>query len=438
MNGELAGRVFGGKYRLDRVLGQGGMGTVWRAEHVELGSPVALKVMAPALAGDAAARARFRREARAAARLRHPHVVLVHDFGEHERAPYLVMELLQGETLQQELDREGRLQPARVAELVRQAADALGAAHAEGIVHRDVKPSNLFVCPDQDGPTLKILDFGIARAALDDEGGSVTRSGVIIGSPAFMSPEQASGDPVNHTGDLWSLGAVAYRMLTGAEPFGGRTVTETLARIRAGKFKSPSLLVGELPRRLDAFFVRAFALDAEKRFATAEEFGSAFLAAADEARAPAALGRDHTTQILSVDRSKTRSARIVLAVVLGAGLALAWFAWRAPPRAAPSREASTKAAPPPRVAPQVAPAVTSLQASEPSAREPPSDVATPPAQVDMAPGARRRSKSKLTDPSRFDTPAKSSATTDPLFGLPVKSASGSVAAPLDAGAVRKP
>jgi serine/threonine protein kinase len=273
-----AGEVLGGRYRLERVLGVGGMGEVWLAAHVELGSPVAVKLMSPALLRDETARIRFRREARATARLRGPHVVAVHDFGEDDGVPYLVMEYLVGGTLQERVANR-RLELPEAALFADHACRGLALAHAHDVVHRDVKPSNLFIAEVAGQSVLKIVDFGIARAVLDEQDGSVTRSGVIVGSPAFMSPEQASGEPATAASDVWALGSVLYWMVTGREPFAGRMLSETLHRVRTAQFTPPGDIAPQLPSELDAFFAKAFNLEPARRFQSADELAVAFRAA---------------------------------------------------------------------------------------------------------------------------------------------------------------
>lgn len=277
------------------------MGEIWLAYHVALGVNVAVKLMSPALIPDATARARFRREARAAARLRSPHVVAVQDFGEDGGAPYLVMEALEGETLEKHTGKRP-LDPLEAAELVDQAARGLGSAHAHGVVHRDVKPSNLFLANVDGQSVLKLIDFGIARALNDEDEGKVTRSGAILGSPTFMSPEQASGDPATHASDLWSLAAVTYWMVTGREPFAGRMMSETLHRIRTVQFTKPTEVNPRLPCAIDGFFAKAFRVDPGERYESAEQLAAAF-------RAVVVGDESFSTLLLDGTLSKSHHAR---------------------------------------------------------------------------------------------------------------------------------
>ncbi|MBL8609590.1 MAG: protein kinase, partial [Myxococcales bacterium] len=218
-----------GKYRVERVLGAGGMGVVLAARHVELGSEVALKVMnlEGATSED---RARFAREARAAATLKSDHAARVHDVDTlPSGAPYMVMELLEGEDLAARVDRSGPLEPADVVAWMLQACDALAEAHERGVVHRDLKPQNLFLAERRGGapPAVKVLDFGLAK--VDDrgqrEGDSLTRTSVFMGTPYYMAPEQVrSAKNVDARTDVWALGACMYTLLTGEPPFPGPNV----------------------------------------------------------------------------------------------------------------------------------------------------------------------------------------------------------------------
>ncbi|TMK15692.1 MAG: serine/threonine protein kinase [Actinobacteria bacterium] len=208
--------VVGERYRLDRSLGNGGMGEVFEATDLTLHRSVAVKLMSPSLVQDEPARARFLREARALAQVNSPNVVAVYDAGEDAERPYLVMELVEGTTLERELVRSGRVGPARAVAIATDIASGLAAAHERGIVHRDVKPSNVFLTPSD---AAKIGDFGIARLERPDA--TLTLTGQTFGSPPYMAPEQATGGKVDARADLYSLGCVLFQMLVGRRPFSG-------------------------------------------------------------------------------------------------------------------------------------------------------------------------------------------------------------------------
>jgi len=222
------GALLEGRYRLLRLVGRGGMGLVYQAEDTQLGRVVALKLLHPQKAGDATMLARFRQEARASASIGHPGIVDVLDLGQtRQGAPYFVMEFLVGETLGQRLERERRLPIAETVWILSGVLDALEAAHACGIVHRDLKPDNIFLVADPVG--VKVLDFGISKLQGEGPGTRLTNTGVVIGTPRYMSPEQARGSQsLGPASDLFSLGSVMYRMLAGVPPFTGATNTDVL------------------------------------------------------------------------------------------------------------------------------------------------------------------------------------------------------------------
>ncbi len=213
-----------GRYEVEKTLGGGGMAVVYLAQDTELGRSVAVKLLADNLTDDLELRRRFVREARLAARLSHPNVVAVYDAGEEDGRPFIVMECVEGESLAETVRREDRLEPERVRELALQACAGLEHAHRAGLIHRDVKPGNLLVTTDG---TLKIADFGIAHAV---EGTRLTEAGTVLGTAAYLSPEQASGEPVTPASDLYSLGACLYELLAGRPPYGYETIGELLAR----------------------------------------------------------------------------------------------------------------------------------------------------------------------------------------------------------------
>jgi eukaryotic-like serine/threonine-protein kinase len=208
--------VLAERYQLDRSLGNGGMGEVFEATDLTLHRNVAVKLLSPSLVQDEPARARFLREARALAQVNSPHVVAVYDAGEDDERPYLVMELVEGTTLERELERAGRLEPPRAVAIAKDIASGLASAHEQGIVHRDVKPSNVFLTPSD---AAKVGDFGIARLERPDA--TLTLTGQTFGSPPYVAPEQATGGKVDARADLYSLGCVLFQMLVGRRPFSG-------------------------------------------------------------------------------------------------------------------------------------------------------------------------------------------------------------------------
>ncbi|MGH7539215.1 MAG: serine/threonine-protein kinase [Gemmatimonadales bacterium] len=229
----LVGQVVADRYHVLKKLGEGGMGQVYLAEHVKMGRRSAIKVMSPAMVHDPDAVARFNREAANASRITHPNVCAVYDFGETpDGLIYLAMEFVEGEPLTDLLEREGALPLPRATAIFKQTADALQAAHDLGIVHRDLKPDNIMVAPGREGADLiKVVDFGIAKAVGGDEAGQkVTKTGLVVGTPEFMSPEQLSGDKVDGRSDLYSLALVYFRTLTGQLPFQADSAQEVMIK----------------------------------------------------------------------------------------------------------------------------------------------------------------------------------------------------------------
>ncbi len=259
-------------YTIGRLLGRGGMGAVYLATDSKLRRQVALKIpdLPPGSAGTAAGR-RFLREARAAAALSHPNICPVYEVGETDGRPYLTMELVEGQGLDGLLKREGALPADRAVAIVRALALALAKAHAKGIVHRDLKPSNVLMCPDR-GPVL--TDFGLAKF-LEGQSVALTRTGGLLGTPAYMSPEQVNAEPIGPASDVFSLGVILYELLTGRRPFDGGTFTALMMQIATVKPKRPSTLVPGLDLRLDEVCGRALAKKPDERYASMAEFAAA-------------------------------------------------------------------------------------------------------------------------------------------------------------------
>jgi hypothetical protein len=282
-----AGRIIAGKYELVRRLGHGSMGEVWVAHHRTLGEDIALKLLDRAPPhGDtedtSTATARFRFEAQVAARLSRKtrHIVEVSDHGEEEGLAYLVMELLEGQTLEARIMRRGCLTLAEASKLVAQIARALTAAHSAGVAHRDLKPANVFLTLDEDGALLvKLLDFGIARTIHTHRVAPTfeTAQGLVFGTPGYMSPEQASPSfRVDCRCDLWALATVAYEALTGELPVAGASTQELLANLCAGHIVPVHERDPGLPASLSAFFQRSFAPAIRERFQSASELALDF------------------------------------------------------------------------------------------------------------------------------------------------------------------
>ena len=284
------GSTIAGKYRLERLIGRGGMGSVWAARHLQLDTLVAIKFI-DAVADIGDARVRFEREARAAAQLRSPHVVQILDHGiDQEERPYIAMELLEGEDLGERLRRTPRISLQATATIITQAAKALRRAHEGGVIHRDLKPGNIFLARFDDDEVVKLLDFGVAKLRYSDElapGVQMTQTGVIFGSPSYMSPEQARGNRViDHRTDLWSLAVILFRCITGSKPFEAESIGDLVIKLCIDPLPVPTKLVPDLPPEVDAFFDRAFARDPDLRFQSAAALALEFEAIVARAAAP--------------------------------------------------------------------------------------------------------------------------------------------------------
>ena len=291
------GQVIAGKYELVKLLGKGAMGEVWLANHNSLGGQFAVKLVEPAddIEAETAA-GRFQLEAQIAAKLSRKtrHIVSVSDHGEEEGLAYLVMELLEGESLESKAKRSGPLDMPEVAAIVSQVARALSLAHEEGIFHRDLKPANVWLGRDEDGRLLvKLLDFGIARSAKPFRTRSpfATSKDMVLGTPSYMSPEQARGlDTLDYRCDLWALAVVAYEALTKRIPFEGETVEDIFLSICTFRVIPALARRPDLPPAVEAFFARAFASKLEDRFSSAAELTAWFERLVTPEELEAALG----------------------------------------------------------------------------------------------------------------------------------------------------
>jgi len=282
--------TFTERYALERVIGRGASGSVWAARDLKLNRAVAIKQLDRQFADDVEACSRFEREAWTIAQLRSPHIVQVFDSGLDGGVPYIVMERLYGESLEDRLARyrhRSRLPPRIAAGIISDVARGLAISHEAGIVHRDLKPGNVFLASEQRREIAKLLDFGIAR--LMAEAADRSEPGVLAGTPQFMSPEHFAGQALDERSDLWSLAVMAYEMLTGQLPFSGDTLRELREQIRVCAFVPPTEVLPELSLTVDEVFAKAFARSFEDRFASAAEFSAAFdQLAGDNARAPTA------------------------------------------------------------------------------------------------------------------------------------------------------
>jgi len=287
---DMTGETVGGKYRVLRLIGTGGMGTVWEGVHKALGQKVAIKFIKPAFAQHPDARKRFEIEARAAARLKTKHAVQVYDFGVTDGGlPYIVMEYLEGRSLSEVLMEKGPQAPREVGIVISQAARALSKAHAAGIVHRDLKPDNIFLATNVDdvGPdvpySVKLVDFGIAKIvqepidhAVASPLGGPTQEGAVVGTPNFMSPEQLTvGGAPGPLTDIWSLGACAFTAMTARIPFEGEVLGDIVLKVCVSPLPVPSQYNPQSPSGFDGWFAKACNRDPNKRFQSAKELGEA-------------------------------------------------------------------------------------------------------------------------------------------------------------------
>jgi tRNA A-37 threonylcarbamoyl transferase component Bud32 len=291
-----AGASLDDKYRVVRHISSGGMGAVYEVEHRGLGKRLAAKLLKPELSKRADLLERFRREARAASAIGHEHIIEVTDLGQTaHKVPFLIMELLSGQTLSALCKAERRLEPARAVHIARQILSALDAAHARGIVHRDLKPENVFLIQRGGDPDfVKLLDFGIVKLLDENEELELTRAGQVVGTPTYMAPEQARGEKnVDGRADLYGVGAILYRMVTGQRPYTAPNFNALLFAIAQGQLVRPRKLEPGVSPHLEAAILRAMAIDPRARFQTAAEFDEALdeddrtreRSAADAARA---------------------------------------------------------------------------------------------------------------------------------------------------------
>lgn len=278
------GELIDDRYQLREVIGRGGMGVVYAAVDTKLMRPVALKFLDPDLVGNAEAVGRFQREALTAGRIGHENICDVRDMGTtDEKAPYIVMELLEGQPLSRRFVDASRIPPMEAVEIVLQILSALDAAHEAGVIHRDLKPENVFLTTGgSDQLRVKLVDFGISKFLGEPGDLRLTKTGVVMGSPYYMSPEQARGQgDVDQRSDLWAVGIILFEMLIGDLPFMGANYNEVMIRIVTERLPTPRDLFPDLPRSIEAVLIKALAKNRDKRFSTARAFAHTLEAAAD-------------------------------------------------------------------------------------------------------------------------------------------------------------
>jgi serine/threonine protein kinase len=334
---EMLGRL--GRYEIEQTIGAGGMGIVLKAFDTELNRPVAIKVLAPHLAHSGAARQRFAREARAAAAVVHEHVVAIHnvesdgapDAAEAGRdVPFLVMQYVPGRSLAERVEQDGPLEPAEILRIGSQAAAGLAAAHAQGVIHRDVKPANILL--ENGVERVLLTDFGLARAAED---ASLTRSGIIAGTPHYMSPEQARGEAVDARSDLFSLGSVLYFMAAGHPPFRAEQAMAVLHRICHGRHRAVWEINSSIPDELADVIDRLLEKKPGRRFASATEAQQALAGALRRLQ----QGRSWPAGRWLCRLRRRRGRFWIAAAVMAAATAAAWLAWP------PAREGGGESSP---------------------------------------------------------------------------------------------
>jgi serine/threonine-protein kinase len=343
---DFAGTIVAGKYKVESLVGRGAMGSVWSARHMSLGRAVAIKFIHPQLTNSREALRRFQTEAKAAAKLKSRHVAQVYDDGVTESGqPYIVMEFLEGKSLEAAIRERGPLAPDEVIDIIREAAQALEVAHAAGVVHRDLKPDNIMLSRDPEakrrGYTVKLVDFGIAKLLTDEAAVSgTTHAGSVLGTPHYMAPEAlTSSSPVDTRSDVWSLGACAFAAMVGKVPFDGDVIGDIVLKVCAAPMPVPSTMRPEVPAGFDVWFAKACQRDPARRFATMKAMSDA-LGDLDRLEAQGSpdlqygirpvLPSVHDRVSIPMPPSSSRT-RMLAGVVLGASLAvgaLGLFVWK--------------------------------------------------------------------------------------------------------------
>jgi serine/threonine-protein kinase len=401
------GKVLAGKYRLDAYLSRGGMGAVYRGTHVMLDRPVAVKLINPGLVSSPDIVRRFQREARAVTHLKHPNIVEVYDLGQADDGTlYIAMELVQGESLSAMIKAHGALTAHRIVTILSQVVSALGVAHRNNIVHRDLKPHNIMVSQDATGHDFaKLLDFGIAKSFEIDAHTQLTTDGMTLGTPAYMSPEQASGTEVDARSDIYALGVILYEMLIGEVPFSDPSPPAVLVKQLSEAPMPPSRrrLEMKINAALEAIALKCLEKDKAARYQTADELAAALAAAPVEqpvfdpnaatvplraqASAPTTIPASQAPTVVSADAPTTRSAPTAATVPTAPPAVPPVAPPTMPPTAAPTRlPASAAAAVPPPI-PQSPPAPAPTPGTRPTV---PAAVAPPPAAVTASPAPEKK------------------------------------------------
>lgn len=423
----LIGTIVGGRYRLLRPLAAGGLGRIYEAVHVELGRPVAIKVLSDEVARNAEAIKRFQREAQTASQLGHPNIVDVHDFGRTaDGRPYLAMERLEGRDLDDELAAHGRLPVERVLEILAPVASALDAVHAKGIVHRDIKPANIFLARRSNGSEqIKLLDFGLA--AFHERGDRLTQLGTVVGTPHYMPPESAEGALCGPEGDVYSLAVVAYECISGVLPFDAQLASGVLVK----KVARPAPTMSARTKRphdpaIEAVLSRALSRNPSRRPSSAGALISELRAAAAGAEAPPAELPSEPDEELAVSvelsseelesaqpsTSKARRRRLLLAtsaIIVALGAAGLWLVQGDPAVHAETEPPAPPAEPAPPASAEVAPPELEEASAARLAAEPPAPELEPatPAPAPAEPPAPSKTPRSTTAPSKGRATASS-------------------------------
>ncbi len=319
------GQMLDGKYRIDAFISEGGMGSVYRATHVLLGKTIAIKLIKKELVTSDDIVRRFQREARAASNIDHPNIVTVHDLGQTaDGMLYIAMEFVDGRSLREEIRHKGPMAPPRIVRILRQVTSALASAHRRQIIHRDLKSQNIMLGKDSDGQELPTLvDFGIAKT-FDEPATQLTATGFAMGTPQYMSPEQAAGQAVDHRADLYSLGVVLYEMLAGVVPFSDASLASILVKQMSEIPERPSLKRPDVnvPPALEAIALRCLEKDPAKRFQSADDVIAALDAAAVDGSNPAAVANEPTVVIARAAAGGRRGMSRTMVIALVATLVI--------------------------------------------------------------------------------------------------------------------